>query len=80
MKDPFDNSTQELLEEPPQKKRGRPAKHANAAEKQKAYRARKKEEGLREVKRYVRDVRDDTPLRSDIIDLSEVRGGGSRDR
>jgi len=52
-------------------KRGRPAKHANAAAKQKAYRERQKAKGFREVKRYVLDG--DAPLFSDVIDLSEVR-------
>ena len=55
-------------------RRGRPAKHASAAERQRAYRARQKERGMREVKTWSRDVRcQDAPLRSDIIDLSEVR-------
>lgn len=52
-------------------KRGRPAKYASAAEKQKAYRERQKAKGLREVKRYILDG--DAPLSSDTIDLSEVR-------
>lgn len=55
-------------------RRGRPAKHASAAERQRAYRARQKEKGMREVKVWSRDVRSpDVPLRSDIIDLSEMR-------
>lgn len=52
-------------------KRGRPAKYANAAARQKAYRERQKAKGLREVKRYILDG--DAPLSSDTIDLSEVR-------
>ena len=55
-------------------RRGRSAKHASAAERQRAYRARQKEKGMREVKVWSRDVRSpDVPLRSDIIDLSEMR-------
>ena len=53
--------------------RGRPKQYATAAERQAAYRARLKERGLRVVSHVVRDVRDDKPLRSDVIDLSEVR-------
>jgi len=52
-------------------KRGRPAKHVNAAARQKAYRERQKAKGLREVKRYILDG--GAPLSSDTIDLSEVR-------
>jgi len=74
MKDQRDHILADLLpanqpDAPP--KRGRPSKHINAAAKQKAYRERQKEKGLREVKRYVRDI--DAPLSSDVIDLSEVR-------
>lgn len=89
MKDRYDQKTLELPgmgaarepapapDEP--KKRGRPPVHANAAAKQKAYRERLKSRGMREVRRVVRDCRDSgTPLRSDIIDLSEVRAGGAR--
>lgn len=55
-------------------RRGRPAKHASAAERQRAYRARQRKKGMREVKVWSRDVRSPgVPLRSDIIDLSEVR-------
>jgi len=55
-------------------RRGRPAKHASAADRQRAYRARQKEKGMREVKVWSRDVRSpEVPLCSDIIDLSEVR-------
>lgn len=53
--------------------RGRPRQYADAAARQAAYRARLKERGMRTVQRVVRDVRADQPLRSDIIDLSEVR-------
>jgi hypothetical protein len=64
----------ELSSVPSPARRGRPAKHASPAERQRAYRARQKERGMREVKTWSRDVRPkDTPLRSDIIDLSEVR-------
>lgn len=75
MKDRYDVNTLELFELPmPGKRRGRPAKHADAAARQKAYRERKKAEGMREVKSWTKDVRDtDQVLRSDIIDLSEVR-------
>lgn len=75
MKDLHDKKTLELPGLPaPTKKRGRPAKHADAAARQKAYRERKKAEGMREVKAWTKDVRDaDQVLRSDIIDLSEVR-------
>lgn len=53
---------------------GRPKKYANAAERQKAYRARLKERGKRVSSRVVPDRRDRSePLKSDIIDLSEVR-------
>lgn len=71
MKDPKDNGTAELLPTP--KKRGRPAKHGSAADKQKAYRERLKEKGLRVVARVVRDVRPEKPLQSDVIDLSEAK-------
>ena len=72
MKDDRDNQTGDLLGEPPRRP-GRPAKHADAAARQKAYRERLKERGMREVKRVVRDVRGTAPLVSDVIDLSEVR-------
>lgn len=74
MKDANDTKTAELPgvpTEPP--RRGRPAKYGSAAERQKAYRERLKEQGKREIKRIVRDVREPQPLRSDVIDLSEVR-------
>lgn len=76
MKDPFDHVTPDLPDlhaEPEKRGRGRPAKYADAAERQKAYRARLKERGMREIKRIVRDVRESKPLQSDVIDLSEVR-------
>lgn len=71
MKDPKDQATADLLPAP--KKRGRPAKHGTQAEKQKAYRERLKEKGLRVVSKIVRDVRPEKPLQSDVIDLSEVK-------
>ena len=52
---------------------GRPALYADNAARQKAYRARKKAAGLREIHVFVRDVRGDLPLTSDVIDLSAVR-------
>ena len=72
MKDDRDNQTAELFGEQP-KRRGRPALHADAAARQKAYRERLRERGMREVKRVVRDVRGPAALVSDVIDLSEVR-------
>ena len=85
MKDEADNVTAELsalgqaaaepAAEPaaPARGRGRPRVYSSAAERQKAYRARQKAAGLRVVAVVVRDVRDGTPLRSGVIDLSEVR-------
>ena len=59
---------------PEKAKRGRPAKHESAAARQKAYRARLKASGMRELKVWTKDVRDSTkPLASALIDLSEVR-------
>lgn len=52
---------------------GRPRRHESAAARQKAYRQRLKERGMRTISRVMRDVRDDVPPRSDIIDLSECR-------
>jgi hypothetical protein len=75
MRDASDNKTPDLPEigEPP-RRRGRPAKHGSAAERQRAYRERMKAEGKRVVSRVVADVRDQSrPLQSDIIDLSEVK-------
>jgi hypothetical protein len=91
MKDRYDQKTFELpgMEDTPAPapapdtptRRGRPPVHANAAAKQKAYRERLKSRGMREVRRVVRDCRDEaSPLRSDIIDLSEVRGAGGARR
>jgi hypothetical protein len=87
MKDQYDHKTLELplMEDAPAsasapdvpKKRGRPPVHPSAAAKQKAYRQRLKVRGMREVRRVVRDRRDDSAaLHSDVIDLSEVRGSG----
>jgi len=75
MKDLHDNQTLELAGvQLPAKKRGRPTKYANAAARQKAYRERKKADGMREVKAWLKDVRDEEQvLRSDIIDLSQVK-------
>ena len=56
-------------------KRGRPRQYASAAERQKAYRERLKSEGKRVVTRVMRDMRGDAPLVSDVLDLSQVRGG-----
>lgn len=53
--------------------RGRPRLHATAAERQRAYRARLRARGLRVVSTIVRDVRDGSPLHSDVLDLSQVR-------
>jgi hypothetical protein len=53
--------------------RGRPRQYADAAARQRAYRERLRERGMRTVQRVVRDVRGDAPLTSDVIDLSEVR-------
>lgn len=52
---------------------GRPRKYASNAERQAAYRARLKQRGLKVVSRVVRDGGGNTPLTSDIIDLSAVR-------
>lgn len=65
---------QQLHDEQPRKPVGRPRQYATAAERQRAYRARLRESGMRVITRVVRDVRDDAqPLRSELIDLSEVR-------
>lgn len=59
MKDLHDKKTLELLGMPvPATKRGRPAKHIDAAARQKRYRERKKAEGMREVKTWTKDIRD----------------------
>ena len=75
MTDHHDSKTDDELPQATQPKRRGPApKYANQAERQRAYRERLKERGLREVRHIVRDVRDtEAPLESDIIDLSEVR-------
>ena len=52
---------------------GRPRQFLNNAERQKAYRARMKANGKRVITRIVADVRDTQELKSDIIDLSEVK-------
>ena len=52
---------------------GRPKQFASNAERQKAYRARLKANGKRVISRTVADVRGGQELRSDIIDLSEVK-------
>ncbi|MDD2611037.1 MAG: hypothetical protein PHX60_15395 [Giesbergeria sp.] len=76
MKDENDIKTAELLPTDMQRRGvGRPKKYESAAERQKAYRQRLKQQGKRVVSKVVRDVRDDTkPLISDVLDLSEVRG------
>lgn len=52
---------------------GRPKQFGSNAEKQKAYRARLKAKGKRVITRTVTDTRNDSILKSDIIDLSEVK-------
>lgn len=76
MKDENDIKTAELLPTDMQRRGvGRPKKYESAAERQKAYRQRLKQQGKRVVSKVVRDVRDNTkPLISDVLDLSEVRG------
>ena len=77
MKDQNDLKTGELLPVDADAPRGvgRPKQYASAAERQKAYRQRLKEQGKRVVSRVVRDVRDEAqPLVSDVLDLSAVRG------
>lgn len=49
-------------QEPSRRGRGRPAKHANAAEKQKAYRERLKAAGFREVRVLVKDDYSDNEI------------------
>lgn len=77
MKDAADTKTIDFLQDESSsstRKRGRPATHTDKAAKQRAYRERLKEKGMRVVSRIVRDVRvASKPLQSDIIDLSEVR-------
>ena len=52
---------------------GRPKQFASNAERQKAYRARLKAQGKRVITKVVADVREGQELRSDVIDLSEVK-------
>lgn len=78
MKDKNDSKTGELLAQPQQESKGvgRPKVYASAAERQRAYRQRLKAEGKRVVSRVTRDVRDTSaPLVSDVLDLSQVKGG-----
>ncbi len=77
MKDQNDLKTGELLTADAAAPRsvGRPKQYESAAERQKAYRQRLKEQGKRVVSRVVRDVRNEAkPLVSDVLDLSQVRG------
>ena len=77
MRDENDFKTAELLpaDAAPRRGVGRPKQYESAAERQKAYRQRLKDQGKRVVSKVVRDVRDDTkPLVSDVLDLSAVRG------
>ena len=80
MKDQNDQKTVDLLTDLGVSRGvGRPRQYANAAERQRAYRARLKEQGKRVVSRVVRDVRDEQkPLVSDVLDLSQVRGAKGR--
>jgi len=74
MIDPADKKTLQLEFMTPASGRsvGRPAVYASAAERQKAYRERRKVAGFREVRRVVRDTRPGEQIKSDIIDLSAV--------
>lgn len=66
MKDAADRLTAELPDvEPPRRGRGRPRQHATAAARQAAYRARQRQ---REAQQPAA-----APLRSAVLDLSEVR-------
>ena len=80
MKDENDQKTVDLLTDLGVPRGvGRPRQYANAAERQRAYRQRLKEQGKRVVSRVVRDVRDEEkPLVSDVLDLSQVRGAKGR--
>lgn len=70
MKDPNDNETIDFFDDA-QTKKGRPRKYANAAEKQRAYRARLKARGLVERRRIVpAPVPADEPIRSSVLDVS----------
>jgi hypothetical protein len=76
MKDKNDAKTLDLVDSgQPPRGRGRPAVYSSPAERQKAYRARLKEQGKRVIQRVVTDTRDESkPLVSDVIDLSQIRG------
>lgn len=64
-----------MSDENTDKKAGRPRIYASAAERQRAYRQRLKQDGKRVISKIVLDVRDTSkPLTSSIIDLSEVKG------
>ncbi len=52
---------------------GRPRQFSSNAERQKAYRARLKANGKKVITRVVADVSGTQELKSDVIDLSEVR-------
>ncbi len=52
---------------------GRPRQFSSNAERQKAYRARLKANGKRVITRVVADVSGTQELKSDIIDLTEVK-------
>lgn len=54
-------------------RRGRPRRYESNAERQKTYRERLRAGGRRVIAKTVRDVRDHTALRSDVIDLAEIR-------
>ena len=73
-----DRVTVELAAVEPRRGRGRPRQHADAAARQAAYRARLKQAGKRVVSVVVRDTRGGAPLRSDVLDLSEVRAWPKR--
>ncbi len=77
MKDKKDTKTADLLDANPEPRGvGRPRQYASSAERQRAYRERLKAEGKRVISRVVRDVRDKSaPLVSDVLDLSQVKGG-----
>jgi hypothetical protein len=54
-------------------RRGRPRRYENNAERQRAYRERLRANGRRVITKTILDVRGNTALHSDVIDLSEVR-------
>lgn len=76
MKDTADKKTAELLENGTEKRaRGRPAKHKNAAARQKAWRDRQRAAGRTERKVWVRQLAAGVAVSSAILDLSgNVRG------